>query len=120
MSDDPRNKVLKKDAAEALSGLRSSLHFSVKIGRVTADAAFAAYQDALTQVCANETAWEESLIEYNRLRCRDCGHTTSVPKSVDKWACRHKPSEKRETFIDMVDDRGAYIIDVDAPVTTAA
>lgn len=121
MSDAARNQRFRPEVTAALAELKDSLLARSRMRSpftgqpmLTRENAIAAYADAVKQCIANADCLMVDERAYTRVRCRDCGNTTSVPdrgfSENSKWACRCRPGNPREIFIDAIGDDGAYTL----------
>jgi hypothetical protein len=108
-----RKKRLRPEAVAQLAELKKHLAHMGKFGVVTRAEANRAYADAIAQVVSNDACLMDDDREYTRVRCRDCGHTTSALKGVDQWQCRCSRAT-RQVFVDAIGSNGDYLLDAHA------
>jgi hypothetical protein len=112
--DIKRNQRIKPEVMDELRAFRAKLVQRFKWRLITHQEVNRAFADALAQVVKNDHALIDDDREYTRVKCRDCGHTTSVLAEVDKWSCRHAPYRSREKFVDAIGVDGEYLLDKNA------
>jgi len=112
----PRNLRLKPEVTAELALFRSRLTVRHRLGLITAENVSIAYRDALAQVLRSDAALMPDDREWTPVRCRDCGHQTSVVKDTSSWECRCKRGHERQAFVDAIGPDGRYLLDDHAMV----
>lgn len=105
---------VRPEALQELANLRGALMARVRRGLYAPADVWNAYNDALKQTLQNPASFVLDDREMMGVRCRDCGHTSSVPKEVDFWDCSGCHRKGRHAFIDMVKPNGEYVLNDDA------